>query len=139
MVVMFLFLGCMFDVTGDFRYVFYAIFVLSFFSGFLICISSFVKVDKEFSLHEKGTHLLGRSEVVKLTENNEDKMVTVIYETAVWTYSWNAYDEGFIMHPRCFASSVMYYFDEHGPVSTDNRHIIYISLTGAEMGITVRI
>ena len=45
--------GWLFDVSGDFRYVLYVIFVISMIAAFLIGISSRVKVEKHLSLKEK--------------------------------------------------------------------------------------
>ena len=75
--------GWLFDLTGDFRHVFYAIFVISMFSGFLICISSYVKVKPEYSLTEKRRKESVRLEVCTLTGNNFIKVGAVMYETAI--------------------------------------------------------
>ena len=46
-------IGWLFDITGDFRYVLYVIFVIPMIAAFLIGISSRVKVEKHLSLAEK--------------------------------------------------------------------------------------
>ena len=47
------FLGWLFDITGDFRYVFYVMFVISMIAAVLSAMSSYVSVEKHLSLMEK--------------------------------------------------------------------------------------
>ena len=47
------FIGWLFDITGDFRYVLHILFVVPVIAAVLIAISSRVKVEKHLSLAEK--------------------------------------------------------------------------------------
>ena len=86
---MLLSLGWIFDQTGDFRYVFYAVFVTSSLAAFLLTISSCVKVEKELSLVQKSmekkeveTFKLAEDET-RLYESGVDPANKMLYETTV--------------------------------------------------------
>ncbi|CAB4031571.1 monocarboxylate transporter 12-B [Paramuricea clavata] len=63
------FLGWVFDITGDFRYVLYFMFVIPMIAAVLFAISSRVKVEKYFSLAEKSN---ARKTDVESSEVRED-------------------------------------------------------------------
>ena len=63
------YIGWVFDITGDFRYVLYFMFVIPMIAAVLFAISSRVKVEKHFSLAEKSN---ARKTDVESSEVRED-------------------------------------------------------------------